>query len=205
MYRVTFVGDWTATNHPIDYPNNAHFSNLIGSTHNQVGGTWALGELASSGIKSMAEDGLNNLLITEVNAQMSAGTAENLIEAIGGYGDETTFVDFEITASHPRVSLTSMIAPSPDWFVGVHDLSLINSGEWLEELMIELLPYDAGTDSGASFRSENFPTQPAQPISLITTHPLPDNVPLGYLVFTRLSTTGSPPDEVFVSNFEAIE
>ena len=32
-YRVTFDIDWNSTNFPIDYPSGAHFSKLIGWSH----------------------------------------------------------------------------------------------------------------------------------------------------------------------------
>jgi hypothetical protein len=65
-----------------------------------------------------------------------------------------------------------MIAPSPDWFVGVHDLPLIGAdGEWVDSLSIELLPYDSGTDDGVNFTSPNADSDPQVPILRIAETP----------------------------------
>ena len=73
-----------------------------------------------------------------------------------------------------------MIAPSPDWFVSVCNVNLIENGKWLEEKMVELSVYDAGTDSGITYTSENQTTIPRENISKIVSPPLAINgvVPL---------------------------
>ena len=47
----------------------------------------------------------------------------------------TTIVNVEVTTDYPLVSAISMIAPSPDWFVGVRDYSLCNTttGKWVDK------------------------------------------------------------------------
>ena len=82
-----------------------------------------------------------------------------------------------------------MIAPSPDWFVGVSALSLLEDGAWVDEKVIELFPYDAGTDSGASYTSPNLPTGSPEGIFMIEGEPLlvDGSVPsLGTFTFERL-------------------
>ena len=44
----------------------------------------------------------------------------------------------------PYVSVTSMIAPSPDWFVGVDTLDLCDDSSWVNEVVRPAFPYDAG-------------------------------------------------------------
>ena len=201
-YRVTFVGEWSATSHPVDYPNNAHFSALIGHTHNAQGSIWGPGILASPGVENMAETGSTLRMSQEINALINDGHAElRLLGSQPGALSSVSIV-FDITESHPLVSLTTMIAPSPDWFVGVHDLNLMRSGLWQEEVIVDLLPYDSGTDDGVTFTSPDADTDPADPISRITSSPFPNNVPLAAMVFTRLSTTGQPPDDIFLAGFD---
>jgi len=65
-----------------------------------------------------------------------------------------------------------MIAPSPDWFIAVKNLSLFNGEDFIESVTVDGILYDAGTDSGLDFISENDDTNPAEPITLITTAPL---------------------------------
>ena len=200
-YRVTLVGEWSASSHPIDYPNNAHFSELVGHTHNLNGAIWSPGVLATPGVETMAEEGGIVPMILEVNALINDGHAEHsLIGSPVGPISSASIV-FDITQSHPLVSLTTMIAPSPDWFVGVHGVNLMPDGLWQEEVIVDLLPYDAGTDDGVTFTSPNADTDPAEPISRITTSPFPNGVPLAAMVFTRLSSSGQPPDEIFNADF----
>lgn len=59
------------------------------------------------------------------------------------------------------------VIPSPDWFVGVDSLNLCEAGQWKEEMTFDLHPFDAGTDSGFTFSSPNFPTMPPENITMV--------------------------------------
>lgn len=111
-------------------------------------------------------------------------------------------VEFDISYSHPLLSMVTMIAPSPDWFIGIHGVSLLENDRWVEERIIDLLPYDSGTDSGTTFIDTNADVTPHEPIQRIRENPLPNDVPLGSFFIERLSTTGASPDDVFSSSFE---
>ena len=56
-YRLTFNATWSAQTHPNEFPSSAHFSGLIGMTHNGNAMLFTSGEVASDGIKKMAETG----------------------------------------------------------------------------------------------------------------------------------------------------
>jgi hypothetical protein len=189
-YRVVFRSTWTSATHPVDFPSDAHFSRLVGGTHSGSVTFWAEGAPASTGIKDMAERGRTSPLDQEVNAAISAGGAEHLL--LGGAIDDTpgsVSLDFEVSQAFPLVTLVSMIAPSPDWFVGVESLALFQNGQWVESRQIDLVPWDAGTDSGSTFRSADLVTTPFQGISRIVTAPLSPSgsvTPLGTYTFTRL-------------------
>ena len=188
-YTVTFVSTWSAGTHPQDFPSNPHFSPLIGGTHNANVVFWEPGALASTGIKDVAELGNAGQLRDEVNDAIDAGTALNVISG-GGIESSPGSVStsFDINRSHPLVTLVTMIAPSPDWFVGVHGLNLFRNGRWAEEVVVPMLPYDAGTDSGVTYQSADQPTTPPEPIFLIQGPPfLVGNTvpPLGALTFRR--------------------
>jgi hypothetical protein len=189
-YRATFQSTWTAATHPVDFPANAHFSRLVGGTHNGTVSFWNEGAVASTGIKDMAERGRATPLDQEVNAAISAGRAEHLL--LGGAIDDSpgsVNLEFAISQAHPFVTLVSMIAPSPDWFVGVSSLPLLQDGQWIESRQIDLVPWDAGTDSGSTFASPDLVTSPPQGISRILTAPLSPSgrvTPLGTFTFTRL-------------------
>lgn len=189
-YRLTFEATWSAATHPIDFPPNPHFSGLIGAAHRPDTRLWQEGEPASPGIKNMAETGGKSPLDAEVDALIAAGDACVQISG-GGINPSPGVVDVTFTVNEdcPAVSVVTMIAPSPDWFLGVSALSLLEEGAWVDEKVVELLPYDAGTDSGASYTSPNLPTESPEGIYMIEDAPLLVDgsvLPLGTFTFTRL-------------------
>lgn len=183
-YRVRFEATWSAGTHPQDFPAGAHFSQLIGASHARIAGyssngsplsvLFQPGDLASPGIRNMAEIGNNTVLRTELGRRGNLVLGE-LLESRATFATspgeliDTVTVD----ARHPLLSAVTMIAPSPDWFVALHEQSLLDEqGNWRQHLMVPARTYDAGTDSGPSFNSPDQPTTPAQPIQLITNGPL---------------------------------
>jgi hypothetical protein len=189
-YRATFRATWSGATHPVDFPASAHFSPLVGGTHNTSVTFWREGAIATDGIRDMAERGLTATLSNEISLAVSAGTAERVFTG-GNIGDSpgTATAEFAVSQQFPRVTLVSMIAPSPDWFVGVSALPLFDNGQWIDETRIDLIPWDAGTDSGATFMSPDQATLPRIPISRIVAAPLSPSgrvTPLGTFTFTRL-------------------
>lgn len=189
-YRVAFDATWTRATHPVEYPSTAHFSPLVGATHHGAIQFWSRGAPATPGIRVMAEGGRTAPLSQEVSVAMAAGTAERVLlgGAING-PPASVSLEFEASQAFPLVTLVTMIAPSPDWFVGVSGLPLFENGQWVQERRIDLLPWDAGTDSGVTFESADVVTTPAQGVSPIVTAPLSPAgrmTPLGTFTFTRL-------------------
>lgn len=188
-YHVTFQASWSSTTHPDDFPSSAHFSTLVGGTHSAEVAFWSEGSVATDGIKDMAERGLTATLANEITRAIAAGTASRTFTG-GNIGTSpgSTTADFDITQTFPRVTLVSMIAPSPDWFVGVSGLPLFENGQWVAQTRIDLVAWDAGTDSGASFASPDLATAPRLPIARILTAPLSPSgrvTPMGAFTFTR--------------------
>ena len=189
-YRVTFDATWSSSTHPMQFPPNPHFSGLIGATHNSSVQLWDAGSIATQGIEIMAETGGKSSLMNEVNGLIGSGAAESVLSGNGiPRSPGSVSLEFTLSQDAPLVSLVSMIAPSPDWFVGVHDLPLYGNNAWVDELSVPLQPYDAGTDSGTAYTSSNADTNPQEPIFEITGAPFLNNgaVPaLGTFTFTRL-------------------
>jgi len=189
-YSVTFESAWSRATHPTDYPSSAHFSRLVGGTHSSRVRFWTPGGTASPGIKDMAERGRTSPLDAEVQAAIAAGTAYSLI--IGGAIDRLpgdAAAEFEIGREHPLVSLVSMVAPSPDWFVGVDSLSLVEGGDWVAEKLVTLFPWDAGTDGGPTYAAPDQPSQPRQAIRLLEGYPVAEAgvvAPFGSFRFRRV-------------------
>ena len=200
-YELTFTSTWTAETHPDGYPPNPHFSGLIGGTHNDAVKFWRTGETASDGIESMAETGGTGLLRGEINQAKGSGNADTIISG-GGLGrpPASTKTTFEIRPPWNLVTVTSMLAPSPDWFVGVRDLSLLDDDmNWIDTLEVDLYVYDAGTDSGPDYTSRNQDTNPRENITRIEESPfLVDGKvkPVGTFRFV-LQTVQLPSDGYF--------
>lgn len=190
-YRVTFDAVWRAETHPSQFPGNPHFSPLIGGTHSSRARFWMPGGTASAGIEAMAEEGRTSPLDSEVQAAIAAGTAHGLIQGNGiPRSPGVATAEFEIAREHPLVSLVAMVAPSPDWFVGVDSLSLVEGGDWTAEKIVTLYPWDAGTDSGASYAAADQDTQPRQPIRVLAGDPVAVGgvvAPFGSFSFRRLN------------------
>ena len=172
-YELTFTSTWTADTHPTNYPSSAHFSGLIGGTHNSSVEFWSTGSTASDGIKSMAELGAKGTLRSEINEAKTNNNADEIIDGSGlGRPPTSTKTTFDIRPPWNLVTVTSMLAPSPDWFVGVSGLNLLDEdNNWKQKVEVELFVYDAGTDSGEDYTSANQPTDPRENISRIETSP----------------------------------
>lgn len=171
-YRATFTTQWNGTDFPTNYPSNAHWSPLVGTVHNQQVVFWAPNDQpATAGIESMAETGSTSALDTEIQTAKTSGYSQGRIQASSiGSGSGSTSIEFSTSDTYPLVTLVSMIAPSPDWFVGVHGLALQDEqGQWIETQTINLELYDAGTDDGKQFTSSNSDTSSQSlPITLVS-------------------------------------
>ncbi len=194
-YDIAFTGAWDTTATPGGVPAGAHFSRLIGGVHNDRVVFLKSGDMASAGVESMAEVGGYTTLRGEVEA---AGA--NRLSVIQGTTDSIgptatrTFTDVTLTTDHPRVTLVTMIAPSPDWFVGVSGQSLLDgTGAWLESLTVNLYPWDAGTEDGAGFSLSNPATDPRENITSIRNTGLFSNERIATLTFTLQSTGPAAP------------
>ena len=111
----------------------------------------------------------------EVNIARNADppTALSVIQGTTGSIGRTatrTLSNSTLTTAFPQVTLTTMIAPSHDWFVGVSGLPLLNaSGRWLRSHEVDLFPWDAGTEEGDDFSLS--PSVDTTPRGVIHEHP----------------------------------
>jgi len=186
-YEVRFESTWSDTSHSVPLPPFAHYSPLIGSTHDDMLHLWQPGGIATPGIESMAETGATATLASEIDAAILAGSAGTRLNGPTLFTPGSTTMDLTATLTHPQLTLVTMIAPSPDWFVGIDGLDLLENGHWIESVAVDLYAWDSGTDSGTMFTSANSDTNPQDPIQLITTGPFFGTTPLGRFVITRKS------------------
>ena len=176
-YNITFNSIWNATDHT-SLPGSAHWSKLVGATHKTSNTFFQLGGMASTGIKNIAESGSNTVFNTEVNAQITANEADQYINgpSLGTGPGDIVINGLEVDEIFPLVTLVSMIAPSPDWFIAINSYNLLDTnGDWKTSVILDVFGYDAGTDSGSNYTSSNIITSPFQPISMINIAPINGN------------------------------
>ena len=176
-YRVTFNSIWNATDHT-SVPSNAHWSKLVGATHKTPNTFLELGQLATLGIKDVAERGNNTVFNSEVNTEITNGEADQYINgsSLGTATGNIVLSSLQVDESFPLLTLVSMIAPSPDWFVVLNSYNLLDTnGDWKTSVTLDMFAYDAGTDSGTDYSSANLVTNPFQPISMINSAPINGN------------------------------
>jgi len=111
-------------------------------------------------------------LESEINTQIAAKNAWKLILPGGpqlGAEAMKTGIDVEVNTNFSKVSIITMLAPSPDWFIGIDSLDLCDSGKWRKSWNVTMLPpWDAGTEEGTSFSISNRPSNPHVNIFQIT-------------------------------------
>ncbi len=192
-YSIRILGSWDRGVTPEGVPSGDHFTTFVGGIHNDQVTFLQDGQTASSGVESMAEVGGTSRLQSEVNAQKPNADRAVTFGAPSVTGTRThTGVTF--TSDHPRITLTSMIAPSPDWFVGVSGRSLLNSsGNWLDSLTVNLYPWDAGTENGSQFSLSNPPTNPRGVITSIRGRGKFTGEHIAQLTFTRTGSVELAP------------
>lgn len=193
-YGVTFRATWDATSHGSTppFPSGAHFSRVVGTTHVEELSFWSDGGIATDGIEIMAETGGVATFCNEVQAEVGRGRAGGCFRGQEGSfrSPGTVTLSFDVDEKFPFLTLVSMIAPSPDWFVGVDGLALRDGGCWAPRIETDLVGYDAGTDRGTTFTARDADVTPHEPIGRI--EDLPADVreaPFAILVLERENGT----------------
>uniref|UniRef100_A0A671KR26 Spondin-1 n=1 Tax=Sinocyclocheilus anshuiensis TaxID=1608454 RepID=A0A671KR26_9TELE len=206
-YRVTFYGNWSEKVHPKDYPRRAnHWSALIGASHSRSYMLWEYGGFASEGVKQVAEYGSpvkmeeeirqkgdDVMTVIKTKAQWPAWQPLNV--------RSSPSAEFSVDRARHLMSFLTMLGPSPDWNVGLsgEDLCTRDCG-WVQRLVKDLVPWDAGTDSGVTYESPNKPSNPQERIRPLTSLDHPQSpfydpsggpiTPLARVVVERIARKG---------------
>ncbi|KAG5327913.1 SPON1 protein, partial [Acromyrmex heyeri] len=172
--HLTMEGIWSNRTHPKDFPFSAwltHFSDVIGASHEPNFSFWGRDHVATDGFRQLAEWG--SATGVEAELREKARHLRTLIKAAGLWYpnvNTNTTTSFRVDRGHPLLSVASMLGPSPDWVVGVSKLNLCQKDcTWTKSMIIDLYPWDAGTDNGISYMSPNSETKPREKMKSITT------------------------------------
>ena len=195
QYEISFEARWTSD---LPRPSSAHFTQLVGATHNSSASLFDVGASASPGVEQVAETGGTSIIRGEINSLIATGRADRLVLGTDGFISplETNTFLIDVDRDFPLLSLLTMIAPSPDWFVGVHDLSLVDSeGRFIPRIELDLNSYDAGTENGSGLSLFNPPTVPRGNIAPLDTA-VPNGALFGagsiaHLTITQIPAPGS--------------
>ena len=167
IYNITFTSEWNEGDHGT-LPSDAHWSKLVGVNHNELISYWVLGQEASSGIENISETGNNTVFNEEVLSNIGLGNSQQYIDGpnLNNATGTIQITNLEFNYNYPFLTLASMIAPSPDWFIGVSGLMLLDeTGAWKSNIILDLYVLDAGTENGNDYAYDNEDTIPQNVIT----------------------------------------
>ena len=166
QYAVIVKSTWTKVSHPFEYPSGAHFSGMIGASHNAKYSIFAIGTRPTPGLEHLSEEGKHSPLDTEIRSAIDQGNALMLFES-GGLKNwrDSMVATVRVDPAHPLVSVVNMIAPSPDWFTGAAAVNLADNGGWITRRTVTLYAYDSGGDDGTTYKAKDKDTNPKKPTS----------------------------------------
>ena len=191
-YTVTFKGNWNTSSTPDGVVGSAHFTTLIGAVHNSDVTFWAAGGTATAGVEGVAELGATGTFKSEINSA-TTGTVRSTVQESGTGATGTNTFEVTFSRTHPLLTLLSMIGPSPDWFVGVSGLSLLDASDaWRSSYTRDLFPYDAGTEDGEEFSLSNSATNPRGTITSLKGQGKFSDTRMARLTFTLNQSNNAP-------------
>ena len=170
QYQLELTYTWSASTHPYEFPTGGHMSKLFGVTHGQKYILFKDGHTPSSGLKLVAENGRNTILSAELEEALRRKRIATIFEGPSApTAPGRVQIEFEATSEHPYLSFVSMIAPSPDWFTGISAFPLLQNDDWINEAIVPLWAWDAGSDNGTTYLAKNSDTQPRQSVRILAT------------------------------------
>jgi len=177
-YRVTLSNLWGAEDYPQEFPDDAHLSLVGGALHTEDTVFWAFGEPLSRGMEDLAETGrIDILLYDEVVPAIEAGEASSYVEyrtytgpMIDGQPGTSEF-EIEAEAGFERLTLATMLGPSPDWFVGVSGLALDDANGWQARIEVDLPLLDGGSKSDIIPTMGGPSIRPPEPVGYVAYDP----------------------------------
>ncbi len=165
-YKMILTGIWKMPQHVV--PASDHFTDFVGLVHSDACGLFKLNTLASKGVEDIAERGNPFEINKEMDDYINANKALSKFLVTLPNITAKDSITLHVTIKNSRISFQSMIAPSPDWFVGLDSYNLMQDGKWVTDISLPIYGYDAGTEDGDVFGYANPATVPQLPISLMT-------------------------------------
>ena len=195
-YSVVFDFTWPSNNYNI--PPGPHWSPPVFATHTPCAVVWRSGVLPTQGLENLAEFGGTSTIASEISnfgGQRRSYERSTLLNDARGQRSRNVVVDNK----RFLLSTLSMIAPSPDWFVGVDSVPLCVNDTFIASATYNLYPLDSGSDSGNTYTARDADLNPKIAVSRIFPTSGTDvftaggvaSVPMGTLRITRTSVDSS--------------
>ena len=147
-YEVTVQSNWNANDH-LAVPGPAHFSPVTAVAHSAGYVLLPVGGVASPGLESLAEMGSTATIEQEIAAAGDSIGSLKITENQFVVPMPSQTFEIEVSEKAPYLSLVSMIAPSPDWVVGINSLKLYDKDAGFSDgAERDLFAIDAGTEGG---------------------------------------------------------
>ena len=110
-YSCTFENEWSGSNHPIDYPSNAHWSPPVLVAHDSGYEMWSKDGMATAGVEMVAETGSPDTILREIAESPSTG---DVVLGEATFNSDTqmqSFNSIDMTSTRHLLSTITMIAP----------------------------------------------------------------------------------------------
>lgn len=166
VYTVEVTGKWKAPEFGI--PPGVHFTTVLGMIHNNQTHMWKEGELASWGVERIAESGNTGPMVMEIDSIVSLGKAISYVIITAPTPTGSNKTNIYCNSNYSYISFETMLAPTPDWFTGISSFNLYQNNKWVEDTIVLLYSYDAGTETGDAFAYNNPETNPKEKVHILT-------------------------------------
>ncbi|MDF1852303.1 MAG: cytochrome c peroxidase [Verrucomicrobiales bacterium] len=188
-YRINFSGLFNSTTHPdANFPADPKFSKLLAATHAADERIWAVGELASGPVVTLAETGSEAALAELIDSQVGNGFGGYAVSPEFLDGTGSTSVEVQALPEFPILSLISQISPSPDWFTGLDSINLKDDdGNWISVIELDLYPLDAGSDSGTTYGADDLSTIPRSVVTALRDTSPFSSLPVGRVTISLVN------------------
>lgn len=165
-YSMKVTMQWTMPQFTV--PGGAHVTTIIGMVHSKDTFLWKENIYATLGLEDVAEMGNTTKMNAELDVIISALKAGSKFQLPAPPINGSSEVTLKLSTAYPNVSFASMIAPTPDWFLGISNISLVKDNRWLDSLILPVRVYDAGTEQGNVFSLNNPATIPQEVVNILT-------------------------------------
>lgn len=159
-YRVTLEGTWTPESANAPVPEDAYFGPAFATIHSDRISLYQRWERVTPGVQFLIETGATSIVENDAGALVATREIKDTAKGTRLGPQEQHSLHLIADEAFHRLSLAAMLAPSPDWFVGLSGFELCQDGQWVEGHAQALTAYDAGTDAGKAFGAADDPMSP---------------------------------------------